>query len=311
MDAATAVIDASVMYGAARYLRDDYATSPWSYRKGNDRSLFLEFLHDLLLYEQIIMDDSSVTVIGAEIYELVATVNSRVGKQLLELKELTKIDAWDLYSIKNAVGRLVAAYPDNAILSSIQVPWAYQEQSHVDYDAFARLAAEHGFPATLVPFAIFVFRGFCYAGFANGLSSDSPHSVTYLAAPGRLSALERVASSEFITTVRHAREAYADLLSWLPLPSAGYRFETFFPSFMQQEVSALARAVLHKSAVEALDIVLTMRATKEADQIRKEWNSRLWNFDGSAVVGPAMSQSIRDSNITGDVHMHIYGSPAK
>jgi hypothetical protein len=309
VDSGTAVVDASVVYGAARYLRADPAASQSTHARGYDRSLFLEFLHDLLLYDRIILDNSSVTIIGDEIRDLREGVNRHAGWTLLELKELTTIKTNEIRLVESAVARLVAAHPDPESLEALRLPWAYSDPNHVDRPDFVDLASEYRFPEKLVPFAIFVFRGFCYAGFANGLADGSQKTVAYLAAPGRVTAFEKVASNDFVNRVKHAREAYSALLKQLPLPRSGYEFDTFLPKFMAHEVSALAQAVLSGPPAEAVEMVLQMRNTNEADIVRSEWSKRLRNYEHSSVVGAVLSQSIRDATITGDVNLYMTARP--
>lgn len=75
-----AIIDAATMYGASRYLRDVHSDPEWIYKddysKGYDRSLFFEFLHNILLYDNITLDSSSLNEeVGVEILSLIRKIN--------------------------------------------------------------------------------------------------------------------------------------------------------------------------------------------------------------------------------------------
>jgi len=52
------------------------------------------------------------------------------------------------------------------------VPWAYAAEAHNDRTAFAKVFGELGVDQALLPFAIFLFREICYAGFAHNYSAE-------------------------------------------------------------------------------------------------------------------------------------------
>ena len=70
-----AVLDAAIAYGASRWYSGLHQDPAWEFRSrykaADDKLLFYEFLHDILLYDSILPDRSSVGArIGNEILEL-------------------------------------------------------------------------------------------------------------------------------------------------------------------------------------------------------------------------------------------------
>jgi hypothetical protein len=59
------IIDASTIYGAGRYYFGDHKKEGWAYVKqfkaAEDQLLFEDFLHNLLLYDIILIDNTSIT----------------------------------------------------------------------------------------------------------------------------------------------------------------------------------------------------------------------------------------------------------
>src|SRR5947207_6538300 len=74
------IIDASLIYGASRILFKKHEDPNWqyrsSYRREDDQALFMEFLHALLFYRKIILENSSMNSIGSEILDIIKKVNS-------------------------------------------------------------------------------------------------------------------------------------------------------------------------------------------------------------------------------------------
>jgi hypothetical protein len=161
-----AIIDASIMYGAARWYNSVHDDPNWTYasqyKAGEDKLLFIEFLHDLLLYERILLDCSSMEQAGREIEKLRDIVNHRLRKNLIQFDSIAP--EFTISAVADLVCRLLAdiTHDDRSyqLLLSTRVPWYYHDQSHHDRREFNRAAADWELDSKLIPVAIFMYRGF-------------------------------------------------------------------------------------------------------------------------------------------------------
>jgi len=310
-----AVLDAAIAYGASRWYRGLHQDPAWEfksrYKASDDKVLFYEFLHDILLYDSILLDRSSVgSRISTEILELFTKINARLRQPLLDpSKSIAPINS--LEPVVEILSRLVSdidMIPDSsARIRQTPVPWAYSADTHTDRAAFVRAFGEVGVDPALLPFAIFLYRGICYAGFANNYSWEKSIPTVYLASPGRIRALAPILSTEEMKRIQYPKLAYSDLVGLLKLPSKGYSFSQF-PSLPPHYLSGLAQQVQDKTPREALDYVLRLRQSEEAVALRKSWADRVWEDSQSAAMGSGYSQTISNSTITGDVTMVFHAA---
>jgi hypothetical protein len=310
-----AVLDAAIAYGASRWYRGLHQNAAWEfkhqYKASDDKLLFYEFLHDILLYDSILLDRSSVgRHISTEILELFTKINTRIRLPILDpSRSIAPIKS--LAPVIEVLSRLVSelgSIPEtSAKIRNTPVPWAYSSDTHTDRPAFIKAFGELNVDLALLPFAIFLYRGICYAGFANNYSSEKSTPTVYLASPGRIRALAPVLSTEELKRIQYPKLAYADLVGHLKLPSKGYSFSQF-PSLPPHYLSDLALQIQDKGPREALDYVLRIRQSDEAATLRKSWADRVWEHSKSAAIGSGHSQTISNSTITGDVTMVFHAA---
>lgn len=308
-----AVLDASLAYGASRWYRGIHQDQQWAtkYKAADDKLLFYEFLHDLVLYDKIILDRSSVgEKLSTEILELFTKINTRTRETVLDAsRNIAPITT--LAPVVDAISKLLAdldqTSQNKTTLRDIPVPWAYSSETHVDRKAFIKAFEEWGVNADLLPLAVFLYRGICYAGFANNYSVAHSTPTIYLASPGRMKALTPVLSAGEIKKLQYPKHAYADLVSLLKLPTNGYSF-TQFPSLPSHYLSQLAQQIHDRNPREALDYVIRMRMSAEAADLRRQWGERVWEHSKSAAIGPVYSQTVSGATITGDLTMVIHAA---
>jgi hypothetical protein len=317
---ATAVIDAAIVYGASRWLRGIHKNPSYewekSYKASDDKLLFLEFLHDLLLYDKIAMDSSSASrAIPNELLELFAKVNAHANTELLCRRGLAPYDKSEINAIAEATCHLISGItgdPQKRLeVLQARVPWAYKSPIHHEYEMMASIVADQSLGSELVPFALFSFRGLCYSGFANYQASTTDTPMVYVASPGRISALKQIISAPDLKRFEFARRSYRDLVGLLRIPEYGYNF-SHLNSLDQSQVSQLAFAVSGKSPREALKFAIQLRASEEARLLRQRWAERIWATTKSSALGTNHpgEQNMENISAGGDVIQIYYASPA-
>jgi len=301
-----AVIDASIVYGASRILRGLHDKPEWpfkdKYNRRDDELLFKEFLHDLLLYERIILDNSSVTVIGSEIIELFTFINTLERAELIQTKSLSHLNSLDpvvKHICRLLQDRLKAGSLTGEAILSMAIPWAYSRNDHYDRTAFAEHFREIGLTDDLIPFAIFAFRGLVYAGFANGIFRHNQQPSTYIASPYRINALVPLLSTNEINNINFPKKAYADLIKELGLPESGYDFS--FLNSDASELSDLSLAISEMKPRQALRYVFELRHSEGGERLRSLWAERLWAQSSSSLVGVSTSQNVSHTTVGRDL----------
>jgi hypothetical protein len=315
--AATAVMDASIAYGASRWYRGLHQDPKWEYadkyKAADDQRLFNEFLHNLLLYDRIVLDKSSVTTVAQELAELFSKINTQLCREVLAFDKLTEEST--LAPVQRSVCELIRGVLDGGVrteseLTRISMPWAYHSPHHHDYPAFVRHVEESGLAGGYIPLAIYAFRAICYSGFANDLSRRSKAPVVYLASPGRMAVMSRLLDTNDFSGMRYPLTAYRDLMGRLKLPSKGYSFE-HLRSVPPAQVSGLALAVAEKSPRESLRFTLDLRERREAKMLRKDWADRVWAKGLSSAIGATGEQTVSNATVHGPVTMiQIHGVAA-
>ena len=194
-------------------------------------------------------------------------------------------------------------------LANVHVPWAYQSAQHVDFDAFKHHLSGSQF-ADLVPFAVFVWRGMCYSAVAESRFLSRNEPFAYIAAPGRIRALQAILSADEMRGLRYPREAWASLRLQLPeLPANGFDFRkltSISPVFTSKLTEHLRSTPLDRH----LAYVAKARKSPEAQKLRKNWGEMLYQHAGSCSVGNQIVQIISDVTVNGDLHQTIQATAA-
>jgi hypothetical protein len=309
-----AVLDAALAYGASRWYRNVHEDKSWEhrdkYRPIDDKLLFYEFLHDIPLYDHIILDRSSVgETVSNEILELFTKINVRTRRTVIDTGIIAPIKS--LGPVVESVARLLADIDRDSetqnVLRRIPIPWAYSSQTHNDRAAFITAFEEAGVDLSLLPLGIFLYRGICYAGYANNYCMTESEPAVYLASPGRMKALAPILSSSEMKKLNYPKQAYADLVELLRLPTNGYAFSQM-PSLPFHYHSALAQHIYEKSPREALDYVLKIRESTDAQKLREEWSARIWQSSRSVAVGSTYVQTATGVTVGGDLTMVIHAA---
>lgn len=256
------------------------------------------------------MDNSSVQELSHEIERVFDAVNSDAGFDHLVASHVAPIE--DLRPVVNATCRIVARACANSsskeALKSIRVPWYYRTHQHVDHSQFSLAAANFNLGEDLIPVAMFVYRGLCYAGYANHFRHDKGVPIAYLASPGRLQALQPIISAEALKLLQYPLKEYVDLVSLLDLPKGGYNFSHL--GLDASLTSSLALAIANDTPQEALRSVYRVRRTDGAARVRNEWARRVWGAATSCAVGADRSNIISGATIHGNVNMMIHAAAA-
>jgi hypothetical protein len=275
------LVDAATAHAAGRYFDSYTATThrePNGERAGYDRLLFVDLLHQLLLYEQLTVVSSRDNN-HRDVDNILAILNERAGKEVL----LLALPDWDgEYKTEHEnllienVCRLIRGLATDSFSAEIKrlhIPGLYNGPVHEDYGRFSSAATRVGLDRELIPFGLYCFRGICYAGMGRSISSQTGRPTIYTAAPGRLTALEKILSAEALRQFRFPGQEYADLLKILNLPTSGYDF-TFvdMPVSQLSQVAAIAQS---KAPGEALEWIAGQRERDEGVRLRLEWSAKL------------------------------------
>jgi hypothetical protein len=314
LSSAIAIIDASTVYGASRWHRSVHSDQTWQYsgqyKAAEDKLLFEEFLHDLLLYDSIILDNSSVDDVSNEIVELIATINRALDVDLISMRVVAP--EFTIEAVVDLVCKLLVdadRQPETKrILLSTPIPWYYHVPGHHDRCAFDSGATRWGLDPALIPAAIFLYRGLCYSGYANSYFKDHQVPSVYLASPGRLKVMQPIVSTDVMHLLEYPKRAYSDLVDLLGLPSGGYDFSHLNVGQTSQ-VSKVSLAVHQKTPEEALDYALRLRSSRRACDFRLKWAERVWNSSQSSVVGapyPEASNVVNGATVYGNLTMVVH-----
>lgn len=285
-----AILDATLAHGSSRWLREHGRAlhTPDGHHRADDGLLFLEFLHVLLLYDEILLDDGCGAESGADVAELFCLVNSSLGYDLLRRRCVSTTSA--LHAVIHRVCGVIEGIQrdspaQRAAMLAAPVPPAYSSRQHHDYAQFHEIAKGTGLGSEFIPFALFCFRGLCYSGYANNLARIHNAPAAYLASHGRLSALRLILDQAEVRKFHYAKRAYADLLGILKLPDGGYDF-TDVSSLYPPDFSALTVTVLPLPPAEALSYVLRLRMSAAGATLRRQWSEQLWNQSRAVAIGP-------------------------
>jgi hypothetical protein len=313
-NASIAIIDAATIYGAGRWYFGDHKDPRWEYAKqynaDEDRVLFYDFLHNVLLYDHIILDNKSRTIVELkrELLRMFDVVNNEANEELLKEESIAPTER--LEPIVDAVCQMlntaVASRASKDLITSVRVPWYYMSREHYDYVEFSEAAHKWGMDQDLLPIALYVYRGLCYSGYANHCRNVRQVPTVYLASPGRLQALQPILSRDVMEKLQYPRQAYADLVNTLDLPEKGYDFSHL--GLPAAHLSSLGLLLASNSPEEAINIVFRLRNSPQGQSVRKQWSKRIWATSSSCAVGAMNSNLIAGATIYGDVKQVLYAS---
>lgn len=318
-----AIVDAAIVYGAERYLSGVHDDRSWPYRdqysKSDDEELFLEFLHYLSIFDEIVVDNSSLSEgISNEIRSLIDRIKYFSGtfNGPLFCRQVAPDLSGDTPDrVRNQfcvyLANLVAA--DTAAMNriaAVEVPWAYHQPRHHDWPAVAESCKNLRLPECLIPFTVFAWRGIMYGGFAHHARMAEKSLVSYVAAPGRMAALKAVLPSKDLERFERPRKAWRELVSEMPsLPEFGYDF-SFLESLPVVYTSRFSQRLLTLTPQDALSYVCKYRNEESSKELRKDWAEVIFSATESNLVGSQSIQIMRNNKtIFGNVIQKIIANP--
>jgi hypothetical protein len=309
---AEALTDAAVVYGAQRYFDQVHSDPLWPYRENylleGDRLLFFEFLHNLLLYEHLYLDNSSLENddIGPDLKNFIRFVNSTLGFDWIKVQNVgadAEVNAHSSISHFCALLKEISARDPNLgqRISTTHIPWAYLDPHHHNHDVFSQSFHVYRLPIAYAPFAMYCWRALTYGAMANFRQKQSDAQFAYVAAPGRLMALQSILNRDDIRRYSLPRELLRLLRLSIPqFPSGGFDF-TFLGSIPFHATSPITSALSGVSPKAALEKVCSERDSPEVRRIRDDWNDILFSATKYAAVGGVHIQIMKDITTTGDV----------
>jgi hypothetical protein len=309
--------DASTVHGAGRHYFDYHNNPTWEYaaqyNAAEDKLLFHEFLHNILLYDRIFLDNACSRgdeILYEEVQQITRALNDMAGYELLRRDAFAPETPLDqlLDVVCRALRPRHPSEDRTALLSTIRIPWYYATERHVDYPCCAEAAARWGLDARFIPLALYIYRGLCYSGWANNHKNREHVPTVYLASPGRLQALQPILSKSALRQAEYPHSAYADLVSLLDLPTNGYDFTQL--ELEPAHTSKLAMVIARSDPREALELVLKIRNSSSGNKVRKAWRKRIWAASASCAVGSATFNGpvnlLSGNIIHGDVTQYIH-----
>jgi hypothetical protein len=129
-----ALTDAATIYAAGRFIANDYEGGIGHYLRMDDEIYYYEFLHNIVLYDHIIYDNSSLeTATGNEILPLIKAVNDACDEQVIFVDSIGIRSSPNLSFMQvglcQLLRELVEADPmRKERLANVHVPWAYRKR---------------------------------------------------------------------------------------------------------------------------------------------------------------------------------------
>jgi len=327
MPSVTALSDAAILYGAQRYYDGLHDDEGWpyrgQYRKEDDRALFIELLHNLCLYDRIVLDNRPIEnaerLAYNELSRFTARVNDLAAAEVFSGDALTVDYAEQAQAgasatgdvptaVQHAVCRLVASYVASGKTSEMEavaVPWAYHQAFHQDRRPIAnglqRLRVDEGW----IPFTLFVWRAVWYGAIARFQARRSRRPFAYVAAPRRIATLRALFDAKTLAAFQFPREAVREVSWELPgIPAAGYDFG-FLDFVSPFEASGLSQSIDEMSPDAALVFVMNLRESTQAKAMRADWADILLEGASTCAVGTTVVQIMRDMTVNGTVNQTV------
>lgn len=323
---AIAIVDAAVFYGAQRILR---AVKDERFRLNDDRELFIQFLHFAVLYDTLLLDNSSLAsaedrsfgeeseVRIRDLTELIESFNANVGSNLVEMGAYgfsrgggaANFDLGLEFRDAHAeVARLVAeavSDPETARrLRTLGVPWAYHDDRHYDWISFAQAAQSVKLDQEWIPFAIFAWRGLWYTEIAGLVARERSRPVAYAAAPRRIAIMQELWSSNKSASEGH-RKSIARIREKLPELPTRFNFSDI-PEISPFRSTPIGQIAAKNEPHLALKAILDIRRSKP--ELRDWWEGELFpSADTSTIVADEKTIA-RGSDTVLDLPLSVAGS---
>jgi hypothetical protein len=306
-----ALTDAAVVYGAQRYFDGLHCRKDWAYRdnykEDDDRLLFLEFLHNIILYDSVLLDNSSIEEEVSEgLKRFIEIVNVTIGGEWIKVENFGEKAQVNVDSARHAFCLLLRevlsrdSQAENRI-KSVTIPWAYKENWHHDRSEFVRKFQQFDIKLDFLPFAIFAWRAMTYGAIAQYKSKVEKSRMAYVAAPGRLNALRAIMNKTDVVRYGLPRELTRQLEWGLPqFPQSGFDF-TYITSLPFFEVSPVALSLGDLPPAEALSRVCSSYHSVEFAGLREDWDDVLFNVSSYSAVGNINIQIMKNVTTRGSV----------
>jgi hypothetical protein len=327
------VIETSVLWAAWSFMQQGCDVDvPDEFTSA--RPLFINFLHNLLLFEHLRTD---LDVAGEEDW-YAQGVRSLIDelRGVVSVGGMPPIEQGGDRFLENKFAPEFKAYVEKSVTggkkkSLFDLPWFYYKRGlrtgssdemvyRVLQETIDQAPLVRGFDPEerffLAANGAFLFRGLRYAGHANSVWKNETRAAVYSASPGRIAALASFLNSPTIGNVPFLQTNYLDLIEGLSLPKTGYDWD-FLPERLRPIKQKTLREMLASlEPRKALEKVLSIRESADGKRIREIWASRLWNRGQSCIEG---GQHIVNSNVHGSVvqiaiskeaygHQHINSS---
>jgi len=147
-----------------------------------------------------------------------------------------------------------------------------------------------------------------YGAIAHSEKRSGNGLATYVAAPGRISALRQILSAADMERFEFPREAWRSLADELPtLPERGYDF-SYLHSLPVVDTSPLSQLLEGAKPNEALKFVLDWREGRLGRELRSEWQELL-GAGYSTIVGSTNIQIAKNISVAGDFKQVIVARP--
>lgn len=317
MVGSSALIDAAIVFGAERILSGAHDDPAWPYRKAfkreDDERLFRELLHQLTLYDALFLDSSSLSEgVPNEVLSLCRRINGDVniydGTGVIRVF-IANMDA-SPDNVKRSFCQYIGArvHADDRLaarLSALRIPWAYHQLDHYDCGSMQLHVKAAQLDELYLPFALFAWRGFMYGAIAHSERRSGNDLGSYVAAPGRISALREILVADDMEHFNFPNEAWRSLTYDLPsLPERGYDF-SFVRSLPAVDTSPIATLAWEQEPQDALARILDWRTTRGGRDLRLDWEELLHARYSSTIVGSTNIQIAKNINVGGDFKQTI------
>ena len=157
-------------------------------------------------------------------------------------------------------------------------------------------------PRHILSLGVFIFRGLCYAGFANRAYQRLKVPVAYIASPGRIAALRVFLTEQReVSLIDYAQHEYADLIEQLCLPRAGYNFSEFNRTFNPLHSSTISHELAGMPPFQALQVAMEYRRSPAGLSLHERWAEQLWDKGRSCAEGVRINQVVKDTIVFGDL----------
>src|SRR5262249_41588824 len=130
-----------------------------------------------------------------------------------------------------------------------------------------------------------VARTVRYAAHSRYVHTKEKRPSAFCASPRRIELLQNYFDADYVKSLQSGTGDFVGLFSRLGLPSTGYDFSGFSAKIKPISLSDLSHFLSRLQPREALDRVLRLRGTAEAQEVRRIWADRLWSRGQNALEG--------------------------